>query len=71
MLFVLFIFIGTGRLELPRAQCPTDFKSGASTDSATLPNCSAGCGDRTHLRRIMSSLLSTRELNQHDRNTGS
>ena len=26
-----------GRLELPRAQCPTDFKSGASTDSATLP----------------------------------
>ena len=25
-----------GRLELPRAQCPTDFKSGASTDSAIL-----------------------------------
>ena len=25
-----------GRLELPRAQCSTDFKSGASTDSAIL-----------------------------------
>lgn len=25
----------TGGIEPPRAQCPTDFKSGASTDSAT------------------------------------
>ncbi len=28
---------GRGRLELPRAQCSTDFKSGVSTDSATPP----------------------------------
>ena len=34
----LKIFRGmrVGRLELPRALCPTDFKSGASTDSAIL-----------------------------------
>ena len=29
--------IGAGRLELPRALCPTDFKSGVSTDSTMLP----------------------------------
>ena len=29
--------IGVGRLELPRALCPTDFKSGVSTDSTILP----------------------------------
>ena len=31
-----FAKVRVGRLELPRAQCPTDFKSGASTDSAIL-----------------------------------
>ena len=36
ILFFFCYLVRAGRLELPRAQCPTDFKSGVSTDSTML-----------------------------------
>ena len=63
------MMVGTEGLEPSRAQCPTDFKSVASADSATIPSMEVPIGFEpmvTELQSIaLASWLRNHFLNAH------